>query len=91
MSVAKPVIALSNGGAVEIITDGVDGRLVPQDDAASLADAIVEVSSDEDLRHRMGTAARETYLKRFSASKMASSMASAYEEVLCDREGIESL
>ncbi|MER6088266.1 glycosyltransferase family 4 protein [Streptomyces bluensis] len=44
-------------GPAEIITDGVDGRLVPVGDPRALADAILELIADEPTRRAMGAAA----------------------------------
>jgi glycosyltransferase involved in cell wall biosynthesis len=44
-------------GPAEIVTDGVDGRLVPVDDAPALADAILDLIADDALRHGMAAAA----------------------------------
>ncbi|TQE33837.1 glycosyltransferase family 4 protein [Streptomyces ipomoeae] len=44
-------------GPAEIITDGVDGRLVPVNDPHALADAILDLITNPDLRRTMGQAA----------------------------------
>ncbi|MFI6344783.1 glycosyltransferase family 4 protein [Streptomyces sp. NPDC050560] len=47
-------------GPAEIITDGVDGRLVPVGDAAALAQALTGLVEDAPLRRAMGRAALES-------------------------------
>ncbi|PSM38886.1 glycosyl transferase [Streptomyces dioscori] len=44
-------------GPAEIITDGVDGRLVPVGDSRALAEAMLDLITDEPLRLAMGEAA----------------------------------
>ncbi|MEU6662398.1 glycosyltransferase family 4 protein [Streptomyces sp. NPDC046821] len=44
-------------GPAEIITDGVDGRLVPVGDARAIAEALVDLIEDEPKRHAMARAA----------------------------------
>ncbi|MFJ9125896.1 glycosyltransferase family 4 protein [Streptomyces sp. NPDC102340] len=44
-------------GPAEIITDGVDGRLVPVGNASALAESVMDLIEDEPARRRMGTAA----------------------------------
>ncbi|WP_338697570.1 glycosyltransferase family 4 protein [Streptomyces sp. Q6] len=44
-------------GPAEIVTDGVDGRLVPVGDARGLAEALVDLIEDGPARARMGAAA----------------------------------
>jgi glycosyltransferase involved in cell wall biosynthesis len=52
-----PVVATRVGGLPEIVTDGVEGRLVAPADPAGLAAALGEVLGDGALRARMGVAA----------------------------------
>jgi glycosyltransferase involved in cell wall biosynthesis len=46
-------------GPADVVTDGVDGYLVPEGDAECLADKLVKLMDDELLRQRMGRAARK--------------------------------
>ena len=54
----KAVVATRVGGIPEIVTDGVDGVLVPPGDADALTDAIAELAADPLRRARLGRAAR---------------------------------
>lgn len=60
MSCGLPVI-VSDGapGPLELVEDGVTGLVVPVNDAAALAAALRRLASDEDLRQRLGEAARQ--------------------------------
>jgi glycosyltransferase involved in cell wall biosynthesis len=58
MALGKPVIAGSEGGPSEVITDGENGLLVPFGDAGSLAKAIVRYLDDHAFASRLGAAAR---------------------------------
>jgi glycosyltransferase involved in cell wall biosynthesis len=58
MALGKAVVATRVGGPLEIVTDGVDGLLVPPGDAAALAAALSRLA-DAGLRRRLGSAARE--------------------------------
>lgn len=59
MAAGLPVVATRAGGVPEIVTDGVQGLLVPANDHEALADAIMFLVSNPDRRVRMGSAARE--------------------------------
>ena len=59
-------IATAIGGNCDAIEDGRSGRLVPVRDPARLGGAILELSRDADLRGRLGAAARERVISRFS-------------------------
>ncbi|MFN2347669.1 MAG: glycosyltransferase [Dermatophilaceae bacterium] len=53
-----PVVATSVGGVPKQVRDGVEGRIVPPGDSASLAQALVELAQDGGRRAAMGEAAR---------------------------------
>src|SRR5262249_58575844 len=56
LSQGLPVVATRAAGIPELVTDGVEGRLVPPGDAAALAAAIEELARDPGARRRMGVA-----------------------------------
>lgn len=53
-----PVITTNRGGQTEVITDGVNGILIPPGDAGAIADAVGRLAADRDLTARMGEAAK---------------------------------
>lgn len=53
-----PVVATAVGGLPQQVTEGREGLLVPPGDHLALAEALVRVARDTDLRARMATAAR---------------------------------
>ncbi|MGZ4155387.1 MAG: glycosyltransferase, partial [Actinomycetota bacterium] len=57
LAVGTPVIATNVGGVREIVTDGVNGLLVPPHDPEALAGAIREFFTHAALRDRLRTAA----------------------------------
>jgi glycosyltransferase involved in cell wall biosynthesis len=54
MAMGAPVISTRCDGPVLFVQDGIDGRLVPIDDAAALATALRELMSDRTLRDSLG-------------------------------------
>jgi glycosyltransferase involved in cell wall biosynthesis len=58
MAAGLPVVAPDAGGPADIVTDGVDGVLVPPGDAVALASALRRLASDPPTRQRLGDAAR---------------------------------
>lgn len=54
-----PVVATAVGGLPDAVTEGVHGRLVPPHDSAALADAVVGLVRDQELRATMSAAVRE--------------------------------
>ncbi|HLX19041.1 MAG TPA: glycosyltransferase family 4 protein [Gaiellaceae bacterium] len=54
----RPVVGARAGGIPDIVEDGVSGVLVPPDDAAALADALIRVLSDRGLAQALADGAR---------------------------------
>jgi glycosyltransferase involved in cell wall biosynthesis len=59
------------GGNPEVIKNGHNGLLVPPRDADKMADAILRIIIDEDLRNELGLKARQIFAERYSLKKMA--------------------
>jgi glycosyltransferase involved in cell wall biosynthesis len=53
LAVGTPVLATTTGGVAEVVTDGVNGLLVPAGDVAALAGAIERYFADDGLRSRL--------------------------------------
>jgi len=66
MAMGKPVVATRVAGTGECVDDGVSGILVPIEDPASLADAIIRLLEDKSLRETMGEAGRRLIAARYS-------------------------
>ncbi|AUH42462.1 glycosyltransferase family 4 protein [Streptomyces sp. CMB-StM0423] len=81
MRCALPVVSTDcPHGPGEIIEDGVDGRLVPVGDANAVADALLELIQDDDLRRRMGAAALIAS-ERFAPSRIAARHEAIFTEL----------
>lgn len=61
-----PVIATSVGGNVDAVTHDATGLLVPPRDPVALGGAMLRLSQDTALRHRLGAAARARVLADFT-------------------------
>lgn len=66
MATGLPVVAAHTGGMVEIIDHGVNGFLVDADRTDALADAILRLLNDQELRRSVGEAAIRSVLERFT-------------------------
>ena len=74
----KPVVATNVGALAECVDDEVTGLLVPPGDPQKLADAIVRILSDADLRLRMGAAGRDKLQRECSPEVVARQTVNAY-------------
>jgi glycosyltransferase involved in cell wall biosynthesis len=82
-----PVVASDVGGIPEVVTDGVDGLLVPPADPAALAYALVRLLRDSGLRERLGEAGYRTVADRFSIDAQVRRIEAVYDEELA-RAGV---
>jgi len=57
-SVGLPIVATAVGGVPQVLTDGVDGLVVPPDSPDALADGIARLAADPELRRRLGRGAK---------------------------------
>ncbi|MCW3979092.1 MAG: N-acetyl-alpha-D-glucosaminyl L-malate synthase BshA [Candidatus Bathyarchaeota archaeon] len=81
MSCGLPVIATSVGGIPEIVDDEANGFLVPPKHPEAIAEKILELNANRELRTRLGEAARRTVLKRYTADNVVSQYEETYEKV----------
>jgi glycosyltransferase involved in cell wall biosynthesis len=81
MACGLPPLAVDAYGPAEIVEAGETGWLVPPDDEAALADALVEAVNDEHERSRRGARAYEVARGRYSWPALARGLANVYAEV----------
>lgn len=62
MASGRAVVASRVAGIPDVVTDGVNGLLVPPGDVAALRTALCRLVADDTLRTRLGAAARATVL-----------------------------
>jgi glycosyltransferase involved in cell wall biosynthesis len=79
LACGRAVIVSAAGGAAELVEHGVDALTCAPDDAAALADAIATLASDADLRSRLGSAARNTAVRRFDPDVFARAFLEIYD------------
>jgi len=84
-----PVVASAVGGIPEVVTDGVDGLLVPPADPAALARALGRLLTDDGLGRRLGEAGYRTVAERFSIDAQVRRIEALYDEELA-RAGVVS-
>ncbi|MGI8858088.1 MAG: glycosyltransferase family 4 protein, partial [Thermomicrobiales bacterium] len=77
-----PVIGANAGGIPGVVSDGIDGLLVPFGDVAALAGALRRLLDDPALRQRMGEAGRAKVLARYTWETIVASVAHLYDTLL---------
>lgn len=64
LSAGKPIVSSDLPAVRAILTNGEDSLLVPAGDLEALKSALQRLDRDDDLRARLGTAARKRFLER---------------------------
>jgi glycosyltransferase involved in cell wall biosynthesis len=80
MACGRPVVSTTVGGVPTLVSDEVNGLLVPPADIASLASALERVLRDEALARQLGAAARERVVSGLSWEAQAERTAAVFEE-----------
>ncbi len=81
LALGVPVVASRAGGIPEIVSDGVNGLLVPPRDPAALAAAVERVLCDAGLGRSLVRSGRDTVARRFSADAMVEGTLRVYDGV----------
>jgi len=81
MACQMPVVATRVGGMVEIVEDAKTGLLVNPGDATALAEAIIDLLSDENLRKSMAKAGRQRVLELFSWDQIVENLLRQYKSI----------
>jgi len=82
MAAAKPVVVTNVGGLPEIVDDGQTGYLVEPKNPSALADRILVLLKQPELREQMGLRAVKAAEGRFSLDAMMRSYEQLFEEVV---------
>jgi glycosyltransferase involved in cell wall biosynthesis len=85
MATGVPVVATASEGALEIIENGVTGRIVPIADPESLAAAVTDLLDDPAARARLAENALQTVKQKFSLDEMINTTESLYADVVAER------
>ncbi|MCK4626504.1 MAG: glycosyltransferase family 4 protein [Phycisphaerae bacterium] len=75
------IISTNVGAIPEVITDGVEGFLIEPGDIEALADRLVRVGQDSQLRKRMGQAGKELVRQQYSLDIMINRLLDVYRDV----------
>ena len=86
MACGLAVVASRDAGLGDIIRDGENGCTHDIADEAGYGALIARLSSDAEARQRLGAAARDTIMKRFSLDAVADRYVAIYRELLGRRD-----
>ncbi|MHB1036128.1 MAG: glycosyltransferase family 4 protein [Pirellulales bacterium] len=81
----KPVVSYDVDGAREVVLPGETGYLLPPKSVEPMADALVELISNAELRDRLGAEGRRRFTEPFRHERMTAAIRALYERILATR------
>ncbi|MCX9085635.1 MAG: glycosyltransferase family 4 protein [Candidatus Methanoperedens sp.] len=78
----KPVIVTNVGSIPEVVENGKTGFIVPSKDPKALAEAIVKILMDDNLRKKMGENGYRKMMEELSWDKIAEMTIEVYKKIL---------
>jgi glycosyltransferase involved in cell wall biosynthesis len=84
---ARPLVVTDVPGCRHFVRDGVEGFVIPPEDAEALANALERLARDPELRLRMGEAARLRLLHGFTEAHVKHSLRATYSSMLRNGRG----
>jgi glycosyltransferase involved in cell wall biosynthesis len=84
MACGLVVIGTNTGGTDEILLDGITGFTFEAENAHMLAEKIIQVLENEDLREKIAQEARRKVDKEFSLSRMVDDIEESFKSVLIE-------
>ncbi len=79
----RPIITTNNPGCRDTVIDQETGILIPIRDADSLANALIKLIDDKQLRMRMGSGARVFAVNEFDVKSVINKHLDIYKELSC--------
>jgi len=87
MAAGCPVVASNIGGFAGVVTHGVEGLLVRPKDSEALAEALLQLVDDPEMRRSMGERGREA-AQQYSWERVSQRVLSYYERLLYERQAV---
>lgn len=81
MASGLPIVTTSTCGMRDVIRDGENGLLIPIRSPAAIADAVGRLIADRALRERLGRAARDEAMHRYTWDAVAAPVRAVYERL----------
>jgi glycosyltransferase involved in cell wall biosynthesis len=81
LAAGLPIVATDRGAIAETVVDGDSGFVLDQPVPEQLAERLIRLLSHDELRERMGAAARQRYLERYTQEEADRSLAAWLTEV----------
>ncbi len=88
MKAGLPIVVTPVGGIPDMVQHEISALLIPPDSPEAIADAVIRLARDADLRERLGRAAQRAFSEKFAVSEGIQQLAKIYAELAADRPGM---
>lgn len=89
MAMGKPVVATGVGGIYSVVKDTETGLIVPIKNPDEIAEKVIMLMKDTELREKMSINARNLAMEEFSIEKMTEAVIKLYKTTIFDRSSGE--
>lgn len=86
MALGLPVVATNVGGVPELVENGASGCLVPPGDPAAIAQRLLELFRNSEMRRGMGEAGRLRVEREFTPLHMRQKLEHLYDSLLAEKK-----
>ncbi|MBS4209165.1 glycosyltransferase family 4 protein [Bacillus sp. FJAT-50079] len=87
MACGLPIVAVDNRGHRELISNNINGWLIEKD-IGNIADRIINLATNEDLRDLFGSHSRKIIEEKFSLNKVLEEKSLMYKKVMDEMEEV---
>jgi glycosyltransferase involved in cell wall biosynthesis len=81
-SMCKPIITTDWPGCRDIVKDGVNGILIPEKNSTALAEAIIKLIENPELREIFGEKGRQIVLDEYTVGRVVTETMNLYDQLL---------
>ncbi|OIP31387.1 MAG: hypothetical protein COW04_09840 [Deltaproteobacteria bacterium CG12_big_fil_rev_8_21_14_0_65_43_10] len=85
MAMGKPIVASDIGGIPDLVKDGANGILFTPRDVDAMAEAIIKLLLDRELRRKMGNEGKKLAYPAYDASVMVRKIEGLYKDLLKEK------
>lgn len=85
MACMKAVVGSDISGINSVITNRIDGVLVPPKNPEALSDALIQLLEDKELRHKLGVSARQLIVSNYNLSIVGKKIETMYYQCLTNQ------
>ena len=78
----RPIVATNVPGCLEIVQDGLNGFVVPENDPVTLAATLLKLLENDDLCQKYGAHSRELVINNFDKTIIEKETLTLYNRVL---------